>query len=150
MADNMMRIAGRDANSGTAKAIKTNENGALVIENPVPVDIQLHNISNNPLPVTQALQATYYRSRAVGGAVTVLDPAEIRTYTHAYITVEDAPIRYRIDGGEPTATEGHLLNPGDKLSINSHSDLNNFKAIRTTGTNGRILTTYSVPVNSGL
>jgi len=37
----------------------------------------------------------------------------------AIITVEDAAVRYRIDGTDPTATEGHLLNSGDIATFDS-------------------------------
>jgi len=35
------------------------------------------------------------------------------------ITLENSPVRYRIDGTDPTATEGHLFNVGGVLSFDS-------------------------------
>jgi hypothetical protein len=35
------------------------------------------------------------------------------------ITVEDADVRYRMDGTDPTTTEGHLLSVNDVLSFPS-------------------------------
>lgn len=49
----------------------------------------------------------------------------------AFITVEDANIRFRIDGGTaPSTTEGHKLANGQNLTLSSNSDIRNFLAIR--------------------
>ena len=54
----------------------------------------------------------------------------------AYITIETASIRFRYDGTAPTATEGHLLYPRDILIIEGFSNLENFRAIRSSGISG--------------
>ena len=48
----------------------------------------------------------------------------------AFITVEDANIRFRIDGEAPTTTEGHQLKNGQNLTLASPADVRNFLAIR--------------------
>ena len=73
-----------------------------------------------------------------------LAPAKYTINTKAFITVETAPIRFRIDGVAPTATVGHLLNIGDSAELDSASNIANFKAIRTTGVSAVINCTYSV------
>lgn len=72
-----------------------------------------------------------------------LTPAKYGTNTKAFITVENASIRYWINGSAPTVSEGHLLNAGDALELDSNSDIANFKAIRTTGVSATIQCTYS-------
>jgi hypothetical protein len=63
--------------------------------------------------------------------------------TKAYITIEVAPIRFRIDGISPTATVGHLLNIGDYVELDTAGDVAHFRAIRTTGVSAVINCTYS-------
>jgi len=48
----------------------------------------------------------------------------------AFITVEDANVRFRLDGTAPTTTEGHVLTSGQNLTLSNASDINNFSAIR--------------------
>ncbi len=51
----------------------------------------------------------------------------------AIITVETDQVRWRADGTAPTASEGHLLSPGDNLQFlnkNYETVLNNLKFIR--------------------
>ena len=75
-----------------------------------------------------------------GGVALV--PALYGTHKRALITVETAQIRFRIDGGAPTSTVGHILNPGDTITLDSNSDIANFKAIRTGTLSGLITATY--------
>lgn len=46
------------------------------------------------------------------------------------ISVKDADIRYRDDGGDPTATVGHLRVAGEEFVLTG-GQINQFKAIRT-------------------
>jgi hypothetical protein len=45
------------------------------------------------------------------------------------LTVEGR-VRFRFDGVSPTGTEGHILNDGDVLYLNSIAQISQFKAIR--------------------
>lgn len=49
----------------------------------------------------------------------------------AYISVETNPVRFRVDGVAPTATEGHLLGAGEKITIRGHTALKNLVFIDT-------------------
>ncbi len=60
----------------------------------------------------------------------------------ALISIETAQIRYRYDGGAPTATEGHVAEAGDILVVNGVNNLKNFRAIRTTGVSATARVTY--------
>ena len=61
----------------------------------------------------------------------------------AVITVETAQIRFRIDGGVPTATVGHIADIGDQIELSSVEDIANFRAIRTGSVSAVISATYS-------
>jgi hypothetical protein len=59
-----------------------------------------------------------------------------------FISVENAQLRYRMDGTNPEATVGHLANPMDTITLEGYSQLNNFKAIRKGTTSAVIQVTY--------
>ncbi|MDI6732313.1 MAG: hypothetical protein QME16_00070 [Planctomycetota bacterium] len=65
------------------------------------------------------------------------------TAVNALITIETAQIRWRIDGGNPTSTGGHLSNPMDIIKLNNASDVKNFKATRVSSTSATIRVSYS-------
>ena len=65
------------------------------------------------------------------------------TYIYAFITAETAQMRYTVDGTAPTTANGHLLNPGDILKLDSNADIVAFRAIRTGSVSGVIKVTYS-------
>ncbi len=60
----------------------------------------------------------------------------------ALVTVETAPIRFRTDGGTPTASVGHLVQAGGSFEVIGPGDVFQFRAIRATGTDGAISVTY--------
>jgi hypothetical protein len=51
----------------------------------------------------------------------------------AFISVEDAPVRFRVDGGNPTTLIGHPVVSGYYGEIVGINALKNFRAIRSTG-----------------
>ena len=55
----------------------------------------------------------------------------------ALVTVETAPVRFRLDGTAPTTSEGHLLNVGDVLELRD-GELSGFGVIRSSGTDAVI------------
>ena len=63
--------------------------------------------------------------------------------TKSYITVEMAQIRFRVDGGTPTASVGHVADISDTITLDSREDIVNFKAIRTGTVSAVINVTYS-------
>jgi len=70
---------------------------------------------------------TGFEALAVG-AVAVA-PAN-KSADAAWVQVENGPIRYRTDGGVPTASVGIPAFDGDIFNLGSY-ELNNFQAIRT-------------------
>lgn len=60
----------------------------------------------------------------------------------AVMTVEDATLRYKDNGADPTATEGLKIFIGGVIIINSRDALLNFRGIRTGGTNSELNILY--------
>lgn len=58
------------------------------------------------------------------------------------ITVENAQLRYRMDGTDPTANVGHLANPMDSITLEGYSQLQNTKFIRKGSTDASISVSY--------
>ena len=85
---------------------------------------------------------------AVGFTATNLyktDTLSTRTRIYAdsaVFVVEEANMRFRTDGTDPTGTVGTLVYIGDVVTIESSQDLANFSIINTTGTTGRIQSHY--------
>jgi hypothetical protein len=73
-----------------------------------------------------------YESVTVAGTaigITVTPARSILPHA-ALVTVEDAAIRYRVDGTAPTATEGHIAYPGDVITLSARDEMVGFQAIR--------------------
>ncbi len=79
---------------------------------------------------------------AVGLTSATYKPSEKFFAVKAILTLETAQIRFRIDGTAPTSTEGHLLEVGEILTLESYDEISKFKAIRTGGTSGTLRVTY--------
>lgn len=58
------------------------------------------------------------------------------------ITIESAQIRWRYDGGAPTASVGHLNNPFDTIILVGRTNISNFRAIRAGSTDATIRVTF--------
>ena len=69
---------------------------------------------------------------AAGITSALILPTSGHKQTKAWITVEGSPIRFRVDGTDPTATEGHLVDTGEAFEINGFLNLQRFRAIRIT------------------
>lgn len=52
--------------------------------------------------------------------------------------LETAQIRWRCDGGDPTAAVGHLLEIGQTITLDNPIAIANFRAIRTGGSSGTL------------
>lgn len=88
------------------------------------------------------MENTYaYESITVGASAIGFTEAKIIANTEGFTigsvfcTLETAQIRFRLDGTDPTSSEGHLLEPGQSLTI-EYNDVVNFRSIRTGGTSG--------------
>lgn len=79
-----------------------------------------------------------YESITVADSAVGFTAATVDDAKYAFITVETAAVRFRTDGTNPTATEGHELEPGDQLLLETSKEVLNFKAIRRDGTSATI------------
>jgi len=97
-------------------------------------------------PITIAdKEATAFEQVTVDNTAggTILTVLTYVTNTKANISVEGNNIRFRIDGGIPTALIGHLAVDGSLIELNSNSDIANFKGIAIDATNAILTCTYS-------
>lgn len=70
-----------------------------------------------------------YESKTVSSAAVGVTAAKCRLA--AYITVETNPIRYRIDGTDPTTAEGHLVAANEYIWLANETAISNLKMIAT-------------------
>lgn len=56
--------------------------------------------------------------------------------------LESANIRYRLDGTNPTSTEGILLQAGEILILKGNNNITRFRAVKTGGVSGTIKVHY--------
>ena len=82
----------------------------------------------------------------VAGTATGLTLATVRANGEdfAVLTVEDAQIRFTIDGTTATTSIGHLADPGDEITLDSSAEITNFSAIRTSGVSASIQVTAGI------
>lgn len=59
-----------------------------------------------------------------------------------FVTAETADMRFRYCGGAPTTTVGHLIGDGDTLTLYGTQNIKNFRAIKTSETNGVLMATH--------
>lgn len=83
-----------------------------------------------------------YEAITVAGTAVGLTASEISGHDLAFISLESGQIRFRLDGIEPTASEGHILEIGDVLELVGSDVLANFKAIRTGSDSGTLRCSY--------
>lgn len=85
-----------------------------------------------------------FESLTVAGSSVGLTAGTFANRSLALLTVETAQIRFRFDGATtaPTASVGHILEPGDTLELDSEFQLDNIRFIRTGGTSATLRCTY--------
>lgn len=79
---------------------------------------------------------------AVGFTAATLSPGAGEGAETALLTLESGQIRWRADGTAPTATVGHVMDPGDVLTLSGGQTLQLFRAIRTGGVSGSLSVSY--------
>ena len=78
---------------------------------------------------------------AVGFTASKYNPADAAHAQSVLVTIEEEAIRYRYDGGDPTTSVGHGLNPGGFVTVVGKTNIENFRAIAKSGT-AKLITTY--------
>ncbi len=92
-----------------------------------------------------------YEEVTVGAQVAVLSATKIQPVSGPYantvaraalISLEDADVRFRIDGGSPSTTSGHYFTSGDTLVLSGTQALKRFQSIRAGEASGTLRVTY--------
>lgn len=85
----------------------------------------------------------YEKITVTTGAVSRLDQTHREAAGAVFITVEDNNIRYRIDGGDPDATNGHLVVSGvhQNLWLFANGSIRSLRMIAIGG-NAVVIVTY--------
>lgn len=89
-----------------------------------------------------AYESITVAATAKGLTAVTMETTSKRRAARATITIEGAPIRYRRDDNDPSASEGHLLYPNMVLIIEGYTNLDNIKFIRQGSTDGILKVTY--------
>lgn len=83
-----------------------------------------------------------FESVTVAATAIGLTSGTYKDAIYAEMTLETAPIRIRIDGTNPTATEGHLIERYDVLTLGGTKQISQFKAFRDGAVSGVLKVTY--------
>lgn len=92
-----------------------------------------------------------YEVVTVGGAAVGLSLDKIKPQSGIYarlsaraalLTLEDGDVRFRIDGGQPSASSGHYLTSGDVLVLTGTQALTQFQAFMAGDVSGTLRVTY--------
>lgn len=92
-----------------------------------------------------------YESITVTNVITGLNSLKIRpisgNYANckargAFLSLEDADIRVRLDGGSPTQTEGHYLSQGAVVTVLGTQALDQIRFIKAGTGDGKLRVTY--------
>ena len=94
------------------------------------------------MPAAETRSAYAFEQITVATTAIGLTTANIRRGTGStkkvVITVESARVRYRVDGTDPTSSVGDLVNPSQRITLTSFSDIENFSAIRDGSTSATL------------
>lgn len=96
-------------------------------------------------PKTFAFEALPVSNSAVGFTVDTYTPnGDLgQPATLATAKVESAQIRYRTDGTNPTATVGTIAEDGEVITVESNSDIQAIRFIRTGGGDATLQTEFA-------
>jgi len=83
-----------------------------------------------------------YESVTVAAAAKALTTATADDAIRAELSVEIGQIRVRVDGTDPTASEGHLVDIGDTIVLTGTKQITQFRGYRTGGVSGVLKVTY--------
>lgn len=83
-----------------------------------------------------------FETLTVAGTSVGFTAGTAKDYTYALVTAEVAQVRYRLDGTDPTASVGHILDVGGILTLDSSEQVVGFRAIRTGGVSGSLSVSF--------
>lgn len=79
----------------------------------------------------------------VSNSVKTLTAGTYGDANQAFMTLEDATIRFTLDGiTMPNTTMGHQMLPSQSLKLTNNFQIKNFKCIREASTDGKLTVTY--------
>lgn len=84
-----------------------------------------------------------FEELSVGAAAVALANASSLYYDWCEIEIEGQPIRFRLDGTNPTSSVGHFCGPGS-FHVLSPNETQGLRAIRTGAANGTVRAMYYV------
>lgn len=91
----------------------------------------------------QEFSAIDYESITINaGSSATLNASKADRARMVFITCENADIRFRYDGGNPTSTEGHILKSGETLRLGNVSNIKRLKFFNHSLTNATLRVTY--------
>lgn len=97
--------------------------------------------------------AIQYESITVTDTAVGLTPSKYNNAMgqyEAFCTLETAQIRFTVDGSTtPTATVGHLLEPGQILYLKGYTEIANFRAVRTGSSSGILMALLILLIGGG-
>jgi hypothetical protein len=79
---------------------------------------------------------------AIGGTSATYAPEPSTAPTMAIVSVESNPIRFRIDGTNPTSSVGHAAVDTNYIQLCGTKDVTSFRAIRSGASDATIRVTY--------
>jgi hypothetical protein len=92
------------------------------------------------MPINTSLAYKFASAAVSSSALTLVTfgftQVEVDQADRARITVATQAIRYRYDGGDPTATVGHLAAVDSTFFIEGNQNIQNLRLIRATGSDG--------------
>ena len=93
---------------------------------------------------TMAESWTAFESITVSSTALALTENLSEVASLAFITVESQAVRYRIDGQDPTASVGHVIEAGGNLTLEGPWELDKFRVIRRDASDATLRVTYGV------
>lgn len=83
-----------------------------------------------------------YESLTVADSAIGFTAATATNAIRALVTAETAEMRFRYDGTDPTASEGHVIRAYETIALEGPQNISQFRAIRTGGVSGTLKTTF--------
>lgn len=123
----------RGALQSSAKTARTTD---TVVRHTQPIDAAGNVIGGGS-------ETSAYETKTVADSAVSLTSGTYGDATKAEMTLESGQIRVRKDGTAPASDEGHLVEVGDTIILESAADIANFKAIRTGAVSGVLKVSYS-------
>ena len=88
--------------------------------------------------MASSIHYTAKEARTVSNSSVPLTVATAANSDRAFITCETAAVRFWLDGSTPTSSEGHILEPGDVLLLDSRAQIAAFRAYRKDSTDATL------------